>query len=78
MSKAGVALCERVCELDLEEIVAKKRHAPYVTDREQSTWYKIATGDIRRWWEELFQKDRGSEPAPGWHSCELACGGVEG
>jgi hypothetical protein len=28
--------------------------------------------------EELFERDRHSEPVPGWHSCELACAGVEG
>src|SRR5690242_13339959 len=33
---AGVALFERVCKLDLEGIVAKNRHAPYVTEGEQS------------------------------------------
>src|SRR5207245_4196450 len=34
----GTVLFQRVCELDLEGIVAKNRHAPYVTEREQSTW----------------------------------------
>ena len=34
-------LFERVCELDLEGIVAKHKHAPYVTEREESTWFKI-------------------------------------
>ena len=37
----GTVLFQRVCELDLEGIVAKNRHAPYVTEREQSTWFKI-------------------------------------
>src|SRR3989449_9808027 len=37
----GMALFQRVCELDLEGIVAKQKSAPYVTDREQSTWFKI-------------------------------------
>src|SRR5205807_7180304 len=36
-----MALFQRVCELDLEGIVAKQKSAPYVTDREQSTWFKI-------------------------------------
>ena len=47
---AGVALFERVCNLDLEGIVAKHKYAPYVSDRERSTWFKIATRHIRRWW----------------------------
>jgi len=31
----GVALFQRVCELDLEGIVAKQKFAPYVTERVQ-------------------------------------------
>src|SRR5881398_380989 len=38
---SGTALFERVCELDLEGIVAKQKSAPYVTEREHSTWFKI-------------------------------------
>ena len=38
---SGKALFERVCELDLEGIVAKHKSGPYVTGREQSTWVKI-------------------------------------
>src|SRR5438105_2798033 len=37
----GMALFQRVCELDLEGIVAKQKFGPYVTEREQSTWFKI-------------------------------------
>jgi bifunctional non-homologous end joining protein LigD len=33
---SGTVLFERVCELDLEGIVAKHKLAPYVTEREQS------------------------------------------
>jgi hypothetical protein len=36
-----MALFQRVCELDLEGIVAKEKFGPYVTEREQSTWFKI-------------------------------------
>src|SRR6184192_3837427 len=72
---SGTALFQRVCELDLEGIVAKQKSAPYVTEREQSTWFKIlnrkySQKDGR---EELFERDRGSEPVPGWHACVLAC-----
>jgi ATP-dependent DNA ligase len=38
---AGTALFQRVCELDLEDIVAKHEFGPYVADRESSTWVKI-------------------------------------
>ena len=37
----GTALFQRVCELDLEGVVAKQKFGPYVTEREQSTWFKI-------------------------------------
>src|SRR5439155_15244610 len=33
----GMALFQRVCELDLEGIVAKQKFGPYATDREQSS-----------------------------------------
>src|SRR5437879_5900813 len=38
---AGVALFECVCELDLEGIVGEEKARAYVTEREQSTSYKI-------------------------------------
>ena len=58
----GTALFQRVCELDLEGIVAKQKFGPYVTEREQSTWYKIlnrgySQKDGR---EELFERERQS------------------
>ena len=65
-----MALFQRVCELDLEGIVAKQKSAPYVTEREHSTWFKIlnrgifAEGHGR---EELFERERHSEPVAGWH-----------
>src|SRR5438876_220485 len=37
----GMALFRRVCELDLEGIVAKEKSARYVTEREHSTWCKL-------------------------------------
>jgi bifunctional non-homologous end joining protein LigD len=33
----GIALFERVCKLDLEGIVAKRKRAPYITDRETTS-----------------------------------------
>ena len=62
--------------MDLEGIVAKQKSAPYVTEREQSTsWYKIlnrgySQKDGR---EELFERERHSEPGAGWHVCDLVC-----
>src|SRR6266566_8905960 len=35
----GTALFQRVCELDLEGIVAKQKSATYITEHEQSTWF---------------------------------------
>ena len=28
--------------------------------------------------EELFERERHSEPVAGWHSCDLACASLEG
>jgi bifunctional non-homologous end joining protein LigD len=76
---SGVALFEFVCQLDLERIVAKHRLSPYVTEREQSTWYKIRNRSYSQMVgrEELFERDRRSEPVPGRHSCALACAALE-
>src|SRR5213594_3752657 len=38
---SGMALFQRICELDLEGIVVKHKSGPYVADRESSTWFKI-------------------------------------
>jgi hypothetical protein len=71
----GIPLFERVCKLDLEGIVAKQKHAPYVMEREHNTWFKIRNPNysqiIGR--EQLFERERGSEPVAGWHSCAVAC-----
>jgi len=72
---SGCALFQRICELDLEGIVAKQKFAPYVVERESSTWYKIRNRGYSQMVgrEELFERDRHSEPVAGWHSCVLAC-----
>src|SRR5881392_423330 len=71
----GTALFQRVCELDLEGIVAKQKSAPYVTEREQSTWFKILNRGYsqKEDREELFERERHQEPVAGWHSCVVAC-----
>jgi ATP dependent DNA ligase domain len=76
---SGTALFQRVCELDLEGIVAKQKFGPYVTEREHSTWFKILNRRYsqKQGREELFERERHSEPVPGWHSCVFACAGLE-
>jgi bifunctional non-homologous end joining protein LigD len=71
----GTALFQRVCEMDLEGIVAKHKFGPYVTEREHSTWFKILNREYSQkdGREEFFERERHSEPVPGWHSCVLAC-----
>jgi len=69
---SGVALFEKCCDLDLEGIVAKYKHAPY--DPEQATWFKIRNRNYSQMVgrEELFEQERHREPVPGWHTCTLA------
>src|SRR5437879_5467145 len=59
---------QRVCELDLEGIVAKEKSARYLTEREHSTWCKLnreySQRDGRK---ELFERERHSEAVAGWH-----------
>jgi ATP-dependent DNA ligase len=68
---SGTALFEPVCELDLEGIVAKHKSGPYVTEREQTTWFKILNREYSQkdGREDLFERERHQEPVPGWHSC---------
>ena len=69
---SGVALFEKCCELDLEGIVAKQKHAPY--DPARLTWFKIRNRNYSQMVgrEQLFERERHREPVPGWHSCALA------
>ena len=71
----GIPLFEQICKHDLEGIVAKQKHAPYVTDREASTWFKIRNPKYSQWAgrEKLFERERSGEPVAGWHSCTLLC-----
>ena len=75
----GAALFERICELDLEGIVAKNKFGGYVTEREQSTWFKIRNRGYSQvvGREELFERERHREPVAGWHSCTLVCAELE-
>ena len=76
---SGTPLFERICELDLEGIVAKHKSGPYVTEREHSTWFKILNRKYSQMVgrEELFERERHHEPVAGWHSCALACAELE-
>ena len=67
----GTALFQRVCDKDLEGIVAKQKSGPYVTNRESTTWFKVLNPEYsqREGREELFERDRHKEPIPG---CILA------
>jgi bifunctional non-homologous end joining protein LigD len=69
----GMALFERVCELDLEGIVAKQKFGPYVAEREYSTWFKILNREYSQkdGREELFERERHSEPVAGWQHSGL-------
>jgi len=78
VERSGTALFQRVCELDLEGIVAKQKFGPYITEREHSTWFKILNREYsqKNGREELFERERHQEPVAGWHSCDLACARV--
>jgi bifunctional non-homologous end joining protein LigD len=69
---AGVALFEHICKLDLEGIVAKHKYGPYVTMREESTWFKIRNPRYSQWEgrEELFERDRSK---PDWVFSGAGC-----
>jgi bifunctional non-homologous end joining protein LigD len=64
----GTTLFQHVCELDLEGIVAKHKLAPYVMERQQSTWFKIRNSNYSQWAgrEQLFERERHREPVAGW------------
>ena len=65
--------------MDLEGIVAKQKVGPYVIEREHSTWFKILNRKYSQMVgrEELFERDRHSEPVAGWHACVVACAKME-
>jgi bifunctional non-homologous end joining protein LigD len=75
----GMALYSRVCELDLEGIVAKHKDAPYFSENTISTWYKIRNPQYSQMIgrHELFERERHNEPAPGWHGCDLVCADLD-
>jgi ATP-dependent DNA ligase len=76
---SGTALFRRVCKMDLEGIVAKHISGAYVTEQERTTWFKIKNRHYSQMEgrEELFERERHKEPAPGWHCCDVACAEME-
>ena len=76
VERHGMALFQRVCEMDLEGIVAKHSFGPY---SEEITWFKIKNRHYSQMEgrEELFERERDKEPVAGWHCCELACAEIE-
>lgn len=71
---SGIALYRRVCDVDLEGIVAKLRSVPYVSNRESTTWLKVLNPKYsqRKGREELFERDRHGEGVLGWNSGRVA------
>jgi hypothetical protein len=54
-------------------IVAKHAFGPYVTEAERTTRFKIKNRSYSQMQrgEELFERERHTEPVAGWHCCEL-------
>src|SRR5207247_1538433 len=67
-----------VLSADAKQIQARLQNAE--KSHEHSPWFKILNRECSQkdGREELFERDRHSEPVAGWHSCALACAGVEG
>jgi bifunctional non-homologous end joining protein LigD len=76
IEREGIELFKRVCEMDLEGIVAKHAFGPYTAE---TKWFKIKNRHYSQMAgrEELFERERHREPVPGWHCCDLACAEVD-
>jgi bifunctional non-homologous end joining protein LigD len=69
----GADFFQAACEHDLEGVVAKHKHSPYLPE-ERSTWLKSRNRSYSQWAgrEELFERERGRNPDAGWDSCVAA------
>jgi len=70
----GEGLYRKVCELDLEGIVAKHKYSPYL--QSHAEWLKIRNRDYSQWMgrEELFERERETHPGfDVWDGCAMAC-----
>jgi ATP-dependent DNA ligase len=67
IEREGIALFKRVCEMDLEDIVATHSFGPYASE---TKWFKIKNRSYSQMQgrEELFKRERHREPVPGWHT----------
>ena len=72
----GEELFHLVCQRDLEGVVAKRKVDPYLPS---ASWLKIRNRNYSQWVgrEELFERGRHKEPVAGWHTCAIACAGLE-
>ena len=72
----GEKLFHLVCQRDLEGVVAKRKVDPYLPS---ASWLKIRNRKYSQWLgrEELFERERHKEPVAGWHTCAIACAGLE-
>jgi ATP-dependent DNA ligase len=72
----GTGLYSRICELDLEAIVAKHKDSPYLSETTISTWYKIRNPQYSQMIgrHELFERERHSEPVQAGTVAIFSCG----
>ena len=64
VEEAGAVLFQHCCDLDLEGVIAKHRHAryemagPFTVGRERTSWAKIRNPAYSQWEgrRELFEK----------------------
>lgn len=73
----GERLFRLACENDLEGIVAKRKHDPYLPD--QARWLKIRNTNYSQWAgrEELFDRERESDrDVSSWDDCVKSVCGV--
>jgi bifunctional non-homologous end joining protein LigD len=73
----GRGLFHLACEHDLEGIIAKWKHGPYIAGREETTWFKIRNREYSQWEgrDEMFERHQEpQEITPeAWESCVAAC-----
>jgi len=62
IEECGTALFAKACELDLQGIVAKHQHSPYLWEEKYSPWIKIRNPNSSQWEGryELFERERRS------------------
>ena len=77
LSTMAKGLFRLACDNDLEGVVAKHKHSPYLA--EQANWLKVRNRIYSQWlWrEELFERSAEPTPFNYWHDCAIACESVE-